>query len=194
MRCWLVPFFRHIVSNRPDCSLLFCFQSINLNGIYPRILSKVSTWSKTHGYCGIEFEERDKQIWSIIRSWDNNQLRRVCVSILDRFSSNVKEEVVVLGRIIDVLDPNDRVVSVHGGPHAIVEAYVNFLDSGYWSRNWLSFRCLTSAFSNAARIGLRQACLALWTPTLWRNSSWNGWRGQRFVIGWFFDQRWRKPT
>ena len=37
----------------------------------------------------------------------------------------------MLGRIIDVLGPNDRVVSVHGGPHATVEAYVNFLDSAY---------------------------------------------------------------
>ena len=37
----------------------------------------------------------------------------------------------MLGRIIDTIDPNVRVVSVQGGPHALVEAYVNFLGSGY---------------------------------------------------------------
>ena len=99
--------------------------------MYPGILSKVFTWAKAHGYCGIEFVERGENIWVFIRCWDNNQFRRVCMAILDRFSSNVKEEVVVLGRIIDVNGPDVRVVSVQGGPRELVEAYVNFLGSGY---------------------------------------------------------------
>ena len=37
----------------------------------------------------------------------------------------------MLGRIIDAIGPDVRVVSVKGGPHALVEAYVNFLGSGY---------------------------------------------------------------
>ena len=28
------------------------------NGTYLRIVSKFCTWAKTHGYCGVEFEER----------------------------------------------------------------------------------------------------------------------------------------
>ena len=55
----------------------------------------------------------------------------VCVSFLDRFSGNVNEEVIVLGRIIDALCPDFRVVSVQGGPHAHLEAYASFLVSGY---------------------------------------------------------------
>ena len=99
--------------------------------MYPRILSKVFTWAKAHGYCGIEFVEGGEHIRVLLRWWDNNQFRRLCVAVLDRFSSNVNEEVVVLGRIIDAIGPNFRVASVQGGPHALVEAYVNFLRGGY---------------------------------------------------------------
>ena len=48
-------------------------------------------------------------------------------TILDRFSGNVNEQAVVLGRIIDALGKNVRLASKQGGPHALVEAYVNFL-------------------------------------------------------------------
>ena len=99
--------------------------------MYPRILSKVFTWAKAHGCCRIEFVEQGEYFWVFIRCWDNNEFRRVCVAMLDRLSGNVNEEVVVLGRIIDALGPDIRVLSVQSGPHALVEAYVNFLGSGY---------------------------------------------------------------
>ena len=130
MRCWLVAFFCQIVRTHPGCTLLSYFQSTILNGMYPRILSKVFTWAGAHGYCGIEFVERGDHIWVFIRCLDNNQFHRVCVAILDRFSSKVNEEVVVPGRTIDALGPNVRVVSEQGGPHALVEAYVNFSGTG----------------------------------------------------------------
>ena len=131
MRCWLVPYVFHVLRYHPGCSLLLCIQSIILNNKKPRILSKVFTWAKTHGYCGVEFEERSQQIWAFVRCWDNSQFCRVCVSILSCSSSIVSEEVVVLGRIIDALGANVRVVSVHGGPHALPDAYVSYLGSGY---------------------------------------------------------------
>ena len=99
--------------------------------MYPRFLSKVFTCAKAHGYCGIELVEWGEHIWVFIRCWDNNQFRRVCVPILDRFSSNVNEVVVVLGRIIGAISRDVRVVSVQGDPPALVEAYVNFLGSAY---------------------------------------------------------------
>ena len=37
----------------------------------------------------------------------------------------------MLGRIIDAFGQNVRVVSVQAGPHAVMEAYVIFLGSGY---------------------------------------------------------------
>ena len=36
----------------------------------------------------------------------------------------------MLGRILDALGPDVRVVSVQGGSHAVVEAHANFLGSG----------------------------------------------------------------
>ena len=75
--------------------------------------------------------EEGEHTWVFLRCWDNSQFRRVCVAVLDRFSGNVSEEVVALGRIIDAIGLYVHVVSVQGGPHALVEAYVNFLGSGY---------------------------------------------------------------
>ena len=99
--------------------------------MYPRILKKPFTWAQLHGYCGVEFMEEGERTWVFLRCWDNSQFRRVCVAVLDRFSGNVSEEVFALGRIIDANGPDVHVVSVQGGPHALVEAYVNFLGSGY---------------------------------------------------------------
>ena len=100
--------------------------------MYPRILlKKAFTWAKLHGYCGVEFVEECELTWVFLRCWDSSQFRRVCVAVLDRFSGNVSEEVAVMGRNIDALGPIVRVVPVQGAPHALVEAYVNFLGSGY---------------------------------------------------------------
>ena len=126
-----MAFFCHSIHDLSGCSLLFCFRSRILNGMYPRIFSKAFTWAKTHGHFSIEFMEWAEHIWVVIRCWDNSQFRWGCVSILDRFSSNIKEEVFVLGRTIDALGPNANVVSVQCGPHALVEAYVTFVGSGY---------------------------------------------------------------
>ena len=96
----------------------------------PRIVSKFSFRAKAQGYSGIEFEAMGDHVWVFVRCWNNSRFRRVCVSILDRFSSNVNGEMVMLGRIIDALAPDVCVVSMHVGPHALVEVYLNFLGSG----------------------------------------------------------------
>ena len=51
-----------------------------------------------------------------LRCWASSQFRRGCVAVLDRFSGNVSEEVVVLGRIVDAVGPDVLVVSVQGVP------------------------------------------------------------------------------
>ena len=98
-----------------------------------------------------------------IRCCDNGQSFRVCVSILDGFSTNVNEEVALLGRINDALGPNAHVVLVQAGPHLLVEAYVNFLAVDI-SKSWLSVRCWTCAFSNETFNGMRRVSLELRTP------------------------------
>ena len=99
--------------------------------MYPQILKKAFTWAQLHGYCGVELVEQSEYTWVFLHCWDSSKFRRVCVAVLDRFSGNVSEEAVVLGRIIDAIGPDVRVLSVQGGPHALVEAYVNILGSGY---------------------------------------------------------------
>ena len=126
MRCWLVPYLLHVLRNRSGCSLFFCFQSINLNDMYHRILSEVFTWAKTHGYCGVDFEERVST--SVL---GQQPVFRVCVSTFSRFSSNVSERVIVLVRIIDAFVPKVSVASVYGSPNVVVLAYVSYLGSGY---------------------------------------------------------------
>ena len=130
--------------------------------MYPRILKKAFAWAQLHGYCGVEFVEQGEHTWVFLRCWDSSQFRRVCVAVLDRFSGNVSEEVVVLGRIIDAIGPDVRVVSVQGCPHALVEAYVNFLGSGYQQKLIEYPHCSICASLNVAFRRLRQVFLGLW--------------------------------
>ena len=66
---------------------------------------------QTHGYCGIEFERRGDHIWDILRCWDKSQIRRVRVATLSRSSSSFNQEMSILGRTIDAIGPNVRLVS-----------------------------------------------------------------------------------
>ena len=155
--------------------------------MYPRIVSKAFTWAKAHGYCGVEFVKRGEHNWVFVRCWDNNHFRRVCVTILDSFSSNVKEEVVVLGRTIDALGPEVRVVSEQGGLHALVEAYVTFLGSGYEQKRSkhplfdlsLFKRCLQRTASSV--FGTQD-------PYSMTKFTLNRLKGRRVVTGWLLDQ------
>ena len=40
----------------------------------------------------------------------------------------------MLGKILDAAGPNTAVVSLHGGPHVLVEAFANYLGSGYQTK------------------------------------------------------------
>ena len=69
-------------------------------------LIKVFRWVKSYSYCWIEFEERDKHICVFIWCWDISLFRWVCEANLNRFSSNVNEKVIVLGRVIEAIGIN----------------------------------------------------------------------------------------
>ena len=51
----------------------------------------------------------------------------------------------MLGRVIDALGPNVRVILAHGAPHALVEAYVNYLGSGY-QQKLIEYPCFDLRF------------------------------------------------
>ena len=58
----------------------------------------------------------------------------MCVAVLNRFSANTTLEATVLGKILDAAGPDAAVVSLHGGPHVLAEAFANYLGSGYQTK------------------------------------------------------------
>ena len=58
----------------------------------------------------------------------------MCVAVLNRFSANTTLEATVLEKILDAAGPDAAVVSLHGGPHVLVEAFANYLGSGYQTK------------------------------------------------------------
>ena len=110
------------------------FSSIILNGMYPRILSRVFNWVKAHGQCSIEFDERGSEIWMMVRTWERSTFRCVCVAVLSRFSANATMEATILAKILDADGPGASVVSLHVGPHVLAEAFTSYLRSGYLAK------------------------------------------------------------
>ena len=112
-------------------SICWVFQSIILNGMYPRILSHWINWARSHGSCSVEFEEEGHKVRVFLRTWDIGIFKRVCVATLDCYSSDPHQEIYVLGRIVDALRPGVSVVSTSGGSTVLVEAFCEYLGSGY---------------------------------------------------------------
>ena len=112
----------------PICLL---FQSIILNGMYPRILSRCFNWAKSHGSCSVQFEEEGDNVRVFLCTWDVDAFRRVCVVSLDHYSSDPHQEISALGRMVDALGPDVSVASISGGSTVLVEAFCEYLGSGY---------------------------------------------------------------
>ena len=102
--------------------------------MYSRILARVFGWVKGLGKSSIELEERISEIWVMVRTWESSTFRRVCVAVLNRFSANTSLEAAVLGKILDAAGPDTAVVSLHGGPYVLAEAFASYLGSGYQAK------------------------------------------------------------
>ena len=70
----------------------------------------------------------------MVRTWERSTFRRVCIAVLSRFSANTTLEATVLGKILDAAGPDTSVVSLHGGPHVLAEAFASYLGSGYQAK------------------------------------------------------------
>ena len=129
---WLVVIFLlrifYVACVHPVCLL---FQSIIQNGMDPRILSRCFNWAKSHGSCGVEFEEQGDKVRVFLRTWDVDTFKRVCVGSLDRYRSDPYQEVKALGRVVDDLGPDVSVASISGGSSVLVEAFCECLGNGY---------------------------------------------------------------
>ena len=80
----------------------------------------------------MEFEEEGDKVRVFLRTWDVDTFRRVCVAALDRYNSDLHQEVTVLGRVVDALESDVAVASIIGGSTVLVEAFREYLlGSGY---------------------------------------------------------------
>ena len=124
--------------------------------MYPRILSRCFNWAKSHGGCSVEFEEEGDKVRVFLRTWDVDTFKRVCVATLDRYSSDPHREVTELGRVVEALGPGFSVASISGGTTVLVEAFCEYLGSGYRQKLidypgfdlWLFGRCLQRTSSS----------------------------------------------
>ena len=66
-----------------------------------------------------------------LRTWNMDIFWRVCVATLDRYSSDPRQEVRALGRVVETLGPEVTVASISGSSTMLVEAFCEYLGSGY---------------------------------------------------------------
>ena len=81
--------------------------------------------------CGMEFDELGDEVRVFPRVLDKDYFRIVCVTTLDRYSSYPHQQVSRLSRLMDALGPNVSVVSVSGGSTKLIEAFCEYLGSGF---------------------------------------------------------------
>ena len=98
--------------------------------MYPRILSRCINWARSHGSCGIEFEEEGDKVRVFVRTWNVGTSMRVFVATLDCYSSDPHQEISVLGQVVDALGPDVSVASISGGSTVLVEAFCEYLGNG----------------------------------------------------------------
>ena len=79
----------------------------------------------------MEFEEEGDKVRVFLLTWHVDTFRRVCVASLDCYSSDPHQEISALGRMVDALGPNLFVASISGGSTILVEAFCEYLGSGY---------------------------------------------------------------
>ena len=110
--------------------LISLFQSIILNGMFPRILGRVVEWVKAHKQFGLEFEDRGSRTWVFVRTWRRDSFYRVAVGVIDRYHGDASSELVIFGQVLCAIGSGASLVSISGGSHTLVESYKDYLGSG----------------------------------------------------------------
>ena len=110
---------------------MFCFWSILLTEILPRILSRVLGWAKAHHLDRVEFEVHSMTLWAFVRTWEKDTFRRVTVAVSDRFLSDATHEMSVLGSVVAAVCSSASLVAVSCESHVLADTYGEYLGSGY---------------------------------------------------------------
>ena len=100
--------------------LTYLFQSIILNGMFPRILARVVEWVKTHKQFGLEFEDRGSRTWVFVRTWRRDSFYRVAVGVIDRFHGDANSTLVILGQVLCAIGNGASLVAIFGVSHTLV--------------------------------------------------------------------------
>ena len=111
--------------------ILFLFWSILLNGMLPRILTRVVDWVRAYRQFGVEFATHGSATWVFIRTWKAGEFVRVAVAIIDRYYGDANSQLAILGKILSSVGSGASLVSLSGGSHTLVECYKEYLGSGY---------------------------------------------------------------
>ena len=102
-----------------------------LNGMLPRILTRVVDWMRAHRQFGVDFSTHGSVTWVYIRTWKSGEFVRVAVAIIDRYYGDPNSELAILGKTLigtgNASSPN----SLSGGSHNLVDRYREYLGSGY---------------------------------------------------------------
>ena len=67
----------------------------------------------------------------MLRTWEELTFSLVCVAMLSRFVTNGTFEATILGEFLDSAGPDVSVVSPHGGPLVLTDAFASYMGSGY---------------------------------------------------------------
>ena len=113
------------------CIFLLRVQSIILDEIYPRIMSRGINWTRSNESCSIEFGEQGEEVGVFQRTWEKNVFHRVCVTTLYRYSDDSYLGVSTLGRLIDAVGLDVSVMSISGRSINLVEAFREYFGSGH---------------------------------------------------------------
>ena len=99
--------------------------------MYPWILPRCINWPLLYGSRSMKFEEHPHVVGLCFRTRDIGIFRKVCVATLDCYSSDPHHEIAALGQPMDALGPEVAVLSISGGSTILVEAFCEYLGSGY---------------------------------------------------------------
>ena len=103
-----------------------------MNDIYPVSSAQLSPGSKFTTTVGLNLNSATITSATFFNAGTKVSFNeRVGVANLSPVSINVNQEKSVLERTTDAIGPDVSVISVDGRPHAVFEAFVSYLGSGY---------------------------------------------------------------
>ena len=120
----------HVCGLFVTCLLIYLFQSIILNGMFPRISDRVVEWVKANKQFALEFEDRGSRTWVFVRTWRRDSFYRVAVGVIDCYLGDANSELVILGQVLCAIGSGASLVGFSGGSYTLFESYKEYLGSG----------------------------------------------------------------